>query len=153
MTPEKERQSREHMDVIYKTIIRSGLARDDQIVFVSVRGGSLNSTLKNNYSATGYNFKLYGPTGTGTGAQEPIFPSLHENGENEMLTMKLAIHNKYSIELVYSLHRCCTGSGWSGFCLTNTYTQLNPTQFYVTMPHSVQLDLYAKEDNECITLL
>ena len=59
MTPEKERQSREHMDVIYKTIIRSGLARDDQIVFVSVRGGSLNSTLKNNYSATGYNFKLY----------------------------------------------------------------------------------------------
>ena len=61
MAPEKERQSREHINIIYKTIIRSGLARDDHVFFVSGRGGNIVSTPQNNITADGSNFKMYGP--------------------------------------------------------------------------------------------
>ena len=67
LTPEKECRSREQMNAVYNTIVSRGLAEEDQIFFVSGRGGTLNSTLKSNDVATGYNFRMYGPVPSNVG--------------------------------------------------------------------------------------
>lgn len=59
MVPERERQDREQMNMIYSTIISQGLAKEDQVVFVRGRGRALNFSVMNDFLATG--FKMYGP--------------------------------------------------------------------------------------------
>ena len=62
MTLDKERRSREQMNMIYKTIIEKGLTTEDHIEFVSGRGGQLNSTNNHHSIASGANFGLYSST-------------------------------------------------------------------------------------------
>ena len=87
--PEKEKQSRDQMNMVYKTIIEKGLAKEDQIMFVTGRGGGLNASIKKSYEAAGENFKMYGPAnlnqggfcfGTVPHVSNMPFPSPRDNG-------------------------------------------------------------------------
>ena len=72
------------MNAVCNTIVSRGLAEEDQIFFVSGRGGMLNSTLKSNNVAAGYNFKIYGPASSngygGASTGSTIFPTEDNNG-------------------------------------------------------------------------
>ena len=74
------------MDMIYKTIIEKGLAKEDQIMFVSGRGGKLNSATRNNEEANGFNFNLYGPK---IKDKLLIYPSCSDNGKQDILRVLL----------------------------------------------------------------
>lgn len=98
LLPELEKQSREHMNMIYNTIVKSGLAKEEHIFFVRGRGGPLNSSLKNNFEAWN-NFRMYGTRNNAGGggfffgpANPPSgvpLPTKRDNGKSEGLPQKV----------------------------------------------------------------
>ena len=78
---EREKHDREQMNMIHKTIISQGLARDDHIVFVHGRGQGLSPTctMYNSFPAKG--FKMYSPN-----AQSA--PSSDDNGNYFMALLE-----------------------------------------------------------------
>ena len=87
---EREKHDREQMNMIHKTIISQGLARDDHIVFVHGRGQGLNPTctMHNSFPAKG--FKMYSPN-----AQSA--PSSDDNGNYFMALLDSSTSERRNI--------------------------------------------------------
>ncbi len=78
--PERERQDREQMNMICKVITSKGLAKKEEIYFVSGRGTQINSLVNGHYKINS-DFGMYGPAA--------INPSQDDNGSYVMNNSQL----------------------------------------------------------------
>ena len=75
--PERERHSREQMNMIYKIIINKGLVEKEDIYFVSGRETPINHSVNRHYKVSDSlksAFRMYGP--------KEIIPFKNDNGNS-----------------------------------------------------------------------